>query len=296
MPFRCDAKHFFLTYPQADGIQSKEELMEFLQEKRPSAHYICVAQERHQDGNTHYHAVISHQRRFNCRDDRFFDFKGQHPNIQACKHLGKSINYCQKDGDFVEFGELPESSKSIHDQCYDMERHEWEEYCIKHNIGWNFCESIWRRCHPDNSSFTIVEDTKFGAIGPALSEFTYNNWERALVLIGPTGCGKTSWAIKEAPKPALLVSHLDRLAKSYDPNVHKSIIFDDMVFKHMPVQAQIHLVDFHMPRDIHCRYRVASIPAGVPKIFTCNERPFEQHPAVERRIRVYQINDSPLGF
>lgn len=109
------------------------------------------------------------------------------------------------------------------------------------------------------------------------------------MLVGPTGCGKTVWALRFSPKPSLLVRHIDRL-RDFDKEIHKSIIFDDMVFKHIPVQGQIHLVDNYLPADIHCRYTTALIPAGTAKIFTCNERPFEDHPAINRRIRYYSIN------
>lgn len=289
MVFQVNAKHFFLTYPQANNIQNKEELLEFLTNVRDCPDYICIGQERHQDGNYHFHALVSYARRFNCRNDRFFDFKGNHPNIQSAKNVGKVRSYVIKDGDFIESGQ--QGRPSLHDKCYDMDIAEWEEYCVSNNIPWGFCQSIWKRCHPPKSSFTIDEGCEHGNIGPALEQFHYDQWERPLVLLGPTGCGKTSWAIKNAPKPALLISHLDRLSELNES--HKSIIFDDMVFKHMPTQAQIHLVDYHCPRDIHCRYRVASIPKGMPKIFTCNERPFEQHPAIERRIRVYSINTFP---
>lgn len=129
-----------------------------------------------------------------------------------------------------------------------------------------------------------------GVIGSALQQLRFDSWDKlALVLVGPTGCGKTVWARRHAPKPALFVRHLDRL-REFNPNYHKSIIFDDMKFTHMPTQAQIHLVDQYCHSDIHCRYTTASIPPGTPKIFTCNERPFEDHPAIRRRIHYVQVN------
>lgn len=291
MVFRCDAKNFFLTYPQANNISSKQQLLEFLRDKREGVSYICVGQESHQDGNTHYHALIRYKGRFNCKNDRFFDFKEHHPNIQGAKHPEKVKKYVTKDGDFIEWGDL-ETRGTHHEACDNSTREEWEEYCLSHNIPYAFCESIWNRCHR-SSAFTITDDSPYGVIGPELSRFTFQFSDKCLVLIGPTGCGKTSWAIKHAPKPALLCSHLDRLSKEFDASFHKSIIFDDMLFKHMPIQSQIHLCDYHCPRDIHCRYRVASIPAGITKIFTCNERPLEYHPAIDRRIQVYTIKSYP---
>lgn len=66
---------------------------------------------------------------------------------------------------------------------------------------------------------------------------------------------------------------------------HKSIIFDDVDFNHYPRTAQIHLCDFDNARDIHVRYGTAHIPAGIAKVFTCNEWPLSSDPAVMRRVK-----------
>lgn len=292
MVFDINAKTFFLTYPQADNIPGKDQLLDILVHRREGVRYCCVAKELHEDGNTHYHVVISYERRFHCRNERFFDAYECHPNIQPARSFEAVRKYIEKDGDYVTFGELPEEKKTLSERCRSSNRVEWEEFCVAHSIPFAYCESFWKREHPPVDVYSVYDGHPHGEIGPQLAGFEYTTYERALVLIGPTGCGKTSWAIKNAPKPTILVSHIDRL-KEYDPDKHKSIIFDDMVFKHVPVQAQIHLVDYHCPRDIHCRYRTAVIPAQTAKIFTCNERPFEDHPAINRRIRVFLINDFP---
>lgn len=284
--FRINAKHFFLTYPQAGWIESKENLLEFLTTRRQGATYCCVSKELHSDGNTHYHAIITYEKRINIREEDYFDFNGHHPNIQAARNPTATTIYVKKHGDFCEFGET--RSGFHHQHCERMSRGEWEEYCVAEKIPWAYCESIWKRVHPNNSN-TITSSEHEGQICLALQQFEFTNWRQSLVLIGPTGCGKTVWALRNAPKPTLFIRHIDRL-RDFDPNVHKSIIFDDMLFKHIPVQAQIHLVDNFLPSDIHCRYSVAHIPANIAKIFTCNERPLDDHPAVNRRCRIFLIN------
>lgn len=160
---------------------------------------------------------------------------------------------------------------------------DWLHYCAKNSIAFPYMEAIWSHCHVDLPS-TISDKTQVNeTMLQCLKEF---NWPdeslKSLVILGPPGCGKTNWAKKHALKPALFVSHLDRL-KDFKVGVHKSIIFDDLDFKYLPRTAQIHLVDRENPRDIHIRYRVAHIPEGIQKIFTCNEPPFIQDDAIKRR-------------
>jgi len=149
-------------------------------------------------------------------------------------------------------------------------------------------KEIWNLQHPAKRLNTIEEDTPIDeTMLDMLKTFHYDQ-EKPLILIGPPGCGKTNWAKKHAKKPSLFISHIDRL-KEYDPNYHKSIIFDDMDFNHLPRQGQVHLADYENPRDIHCRYHISNIPAGVQKIFTANFLPFASDPAIGRRTKIFNI-------
>lgn len=163
------------------------------------------------------------------------------------------------------------------------------EYCIQKKISFPYMDAIWKFYHADKSS-TITEDTETNdTMLTCLKEFRWNDDTlKSLIIQGPPGCGKTNWAKKYCQKPALFISHLDRL-KDLDISFHKSIIFDDMDFKHLPRTSQIHLVDRENPRDIHVRYNVAFIPARIEKIFTCNEYPFLADPAVSRRTKIFNV-------
>lgn len=151
-------------------------------------------------------------------------------------------------------------------------------------------DALWTHCHADRVA-TITEDHQSNeTMLQCLKEFRFvDDGLKSLLIHGPSGCGKTNWAKINAKKPALFVTHLDRL-KDFDVSYHQSIIFDDLDFKHLPRTSQIHLVDRHNDRDIHIRYRIVHIPRGVQKIFTCNENPFIHDPAIQRRL-TYKLID-----
>jgi len=151
-------------------------------------------------------------------------------------------------------------------------------------------EYIWDHCHAKSPSTITTAEGLCDTMLQSLKDCTIDKTDkRSLIIQGPAGCGKTNWAKLNCDKPALFVSHLDRL-KDLKPDYHKSIIFDDLDFKHLPRTSQIHLVDRENPRDIHIRYRVAHIPSGIQKIFTSNEEPFIRDDAIKRRTKWMIIN------
>lgn len=125
-----------------------------------------------------------------------------------------------------------------------------------------------------------------------LDQFQWEiNLSTSHIFWGEAGIGKTQYALAKLPD-ALVVSHIDDL-KDFDPSIHHGIIFDDMDFCHLPVTSQIHLLDWDMPRSIHVRYGVATIPAQTVKVFTTNVnggRIFDlTHGGVRRRVNVHEL-------
>lgn len=284
MPSFYNGRRFFLTWPQCH--KSQHELVAYLEDKAPIKRYV-VSRELHEDGNPHLHACVEFvttQR----RPVNWLDSFDKHPNKQDPRKWNACISYVKKDGDYIDGPETDEVQQSLLEILENLDSElDWMEYCVKSKISFQYAQYFWQRNKQDVHSITEETETN-GKLCPALETFTFPFTGKTLVLKGPTGCGKTTWAKKNVPKPALFVRHVDTL-KKFRPGFHKSIIFDDVDFRHFPRSSQIYLVDFDDVADIHCRHACAFIPAGIHKVFTCNEWPLIEDPAINRRCRKYTV-------
>lgn len=287
MPSFYDGKRFFLTFATIDRMP--HDLVAFLQGKAAVKSYV-VARELHEDGQPHLHACVefaTHQRR---PVDWLDDF-GIHPNKQDPRKWQACINYTKKGGDYLDGpeGEPVAPAEEIQTTLQNMDTEEqWMEHCVKKKIAYPYAVWFWQRFKKDLC--TILDDNHEGVMCDELVNYKFNpDATTALIIRGDSGTGKTTWAKRNMPKPALFVRHIDTL-KKFRPGYHVSIIFDDVDFCHYPRTSQIHLVDFHNPAEIHCRHTTALIPAGVHKVFTCNQWPINvEDPAIARRIRKVTI-------
>lgn len=289
MSFKFDSLYCFLTYPQSE-LTHEQIYAKLLSIGDLEWARICT--ERHEDGNLHQHCVAKWKRRIQSRQSNFLDIEGRHPNIQPVRSVPKALAYISKDGEFTDFGNVPTNAgKRSFDEALALaaspNEAEYLKACLEAKISFQYAKRFRELAFTD-SSCTITEYNPETAWECARLLETTLPENSCAVLIGPSGIGKTTWAKRVAPKPTLWVSHLDVL-RMYRADYHKSIIFDDMSFTHMPVQAQIHLTDWTDARQIHCRYGYATIPSKTVKIFTCNQYPFTEHPAIERRVTLINL-------
>lgn len=306
MSFRIQSKNIFLTYSncfkQNPDILDEFENMDActpermvkvminkLMEIKSSKILMCYEKHANQS-DFHFHALLQFPKKVDIKNERFFDLFGLHPSIEACRSVMAAKTYIKKDGVFVSNYEEEESEETDYvEMAKETDRGSYLHYCMKKNLPFSYADAFWKIAHAEAD--TTIEDGNSEGVykNPQLDfivipEEAYK--KQVVVIVGESGTGKTTWAIRNAPKPCLFVSHLDQL-KRLTPR-HKSIIFDDMNFTHIPREAQIQLVDQYMPRAIHVRYGVVTIPAGLPKIFTANLYPFMEDAAINRR--VHRIN------
>jgi len=285
MPSFYNGKRFFLTYPQTDKLPA--ELVAFLQLKADVKSYL-VAAEKHADGSPHLHACVEFKTVQRHAVD-WLDFDGHHPNKQDPRNWAACQTYCKKDGDYISGPDEVDNKVDVQEACRNFEKEEdWMAYCIEKRIPYAYACFFWTRIHSD--ACTLTSNDHPGTMCTALAEFNFlPDVHRILIIKGPSGTGKTTWAKRNLPCPILFVSHIDKLAE-FRSGYHKSIIFDDVDLNHWPRTSQIHVVDFENPRQIHCRYKCAQIPAGIVKCFTCNEWPLGEWEEISRRVRRFTIH------
>jgi len=296
--FQINSSKLCLTYPQCPI--DKNTFLSWAKEQWHPV-FICVAEETHKDGSSHIHIALSVEQPIRTRDPRHFDFESYHCNVQSARRFRDWVKYVKKEGNYVEEGtlEVTKWSDITPDELLEKAKttslEDFLAYCSCNKMM--YAQKIWETVHVDNS-ITIDENTDIpGTIETKVEQLLeavelHNNL--SILLIGPAGIGKTTWAKRTIPKPCLFVSHMDDL-KKFRIGFHVSIIFDDVSILHMPIQAQIHIVDTENPRSIHCRYGCARIPAGIIKMFTCNSVPVNlEHNAISRRTKCYTINELPF--
>lgn len=251
--------------------------------------YYVVCRELHEDGMPHLHACVEYREHYR-GNVTSFDWEGRHPNKQDPRKWIACCTYVKKGGDYLEGPADAKGKKMVANidclaECASHDTMEsWYSWCVSRKISYQYAEFFWRRVHQNYE--TIVDNEHPGKISEALEALEWNESWKTLVLIGKSGIGKTTWAKMRIPKPCLFVSHIDALRK-FEIGYHKSILFDDVDFKHYPRTSQIHIVDFENPRHIHVRHTIASIPAGIVKVFTANCDPLDlTDEAVRRRCHV----------
>lgn len=293
MSFRFAARKAFLTYPQCPLTQ--DEVHDKLDEIQP-IQWCIIAQEQHADGNPHIHVAVIFEKKLNMRSPNGLDLSGYHCNIQAPKNWPATINYVKKDGNYKEYGTnttyaaQQSSSDNLYDNAKTMDEIEFFNWALKERIPYQYANRAW---NAEQSLFTIYEDyvePPEAEVDDRLTsiDLSFSNFDnRSISIVGRSGIGKSTWAIRVARKPALLVTHIDTL--KHLTKKHKAIIFDDISFNHWPRESQIHIVDRFLSRAIHIRYGVANIPAGIQKIFTNNYDPFLDDEAINRRVQKIKI-------
>lgn len=281
--FKFDSQTCFLTYPQCS--LTWQDIADHLK-TLADIDWARICYEEHATGEPHRHVVCKWTKRVQTRNKRAFDIQGKHPNIQSVRSIKKAVAYVSKDGEFFDIGTVPSDGDTDIDwatAASTMSECDYLKLALQKRLPYQYAQRFWQLGCKQTCEIPVSYEPDLTRESEALLLTALP--EGTTVLVGNTGIGKTSWAKRVCPKPALWVRHIDVL-RSFRPGYHKSIIFDDMSFMHLPREAQIHIVDQSDEAHIHCRYGHAVIPAKTVKIFTANAYPFTRDPAIERRVNL----------
>lgn len=288
--FRVQATSFSLTWPQSSfDINECLNYLKSITIGRASVVEVIVCSETHESGDLHRHGYVRFNRRIDLRDPNRFDFEGRHANVQRTTNVPAWKNYIREDGDFVEWNSDPQSD-NLFEWARTLTGEEFWERARRANIGYGYARNAWDTVSSELNTITMGDDPNADlniVLPESLSNFEFST-QLTNIIVGPTGCGKTFISLRRMTKPILFVTHVDQL-RHFSPQIHRSILFDDMAFNHLPLQAQIHLVDRGLPRSIHRRYGTTLIPPGIQVTITCNERPVTWDPPINRRINYLLI-------
>lgn len=211
MAFRINARNLFLTYPNCGA---KQECFTFLKRRFDAdLRYLLVAQETHESGEPHLHAVVCLSRKINITGASSLDFNGHHGDYKAARDLAASITYCKKDDPVpLTYGQPPtfgqrnlwesargaESFDSFMDAVANID---YKSYVIHHDKIESFARKKYK-------SDPVLYTNPFTNWIPntAMDSWALENIEnwvpnianrpKSLILIGPSRLGKTAWARK----------------------------------------------------------------------------------------------------
>lgn len=320
--FRLSASRYLLTYAQCP--EDPEDIFLKLDTRRVIKQAVgCI--ELHEDGNPHVHIAVEYEKKLNSVDPAYFDYAydvgydNYHPNFSPAKSWGACVNYCRgKEKTLVQlfqwkcsFQEAVDSAKvekiDLFGKARAFERDEegWIQYCHDHRVSFQYCSKIWEIVN--RGTPVQVVDVAFEPSGPPPATYDPRfafmvlpaDFSRAIVLCGPSGIGKTVWAVNQLVAifgRGLQVGDIDDL-KLLRTDM-RFLLFDEIRFNgcprtgkgQWPLEKQIALCDTERARSIRCRHTNASIPANMPRVFTCTEYlPFTKDYQVERRITVINM-------
>lgn len=293
MPFRLSAKHLLLTYPQTEF--DKNALLAFLQSKlsRWQPTFILVAGERHADGQPHRHAYVRLRNRCDIRDQHFLDFSECHGNYQAARKPDCALQYCRKDGDFVEWGDPVGGDDSLGWSdiiASATNADEFTELAIQHRprdavLSLERIQYFARFRYapkrdeytPQFTTFDVPADLQRWVV-EALE--TPTDRPVSLLLIGHSRLGKTEWARS-------LFNHMYFCGMinldEWDDDA-RYMVLDDFDWKFVPSKKQ--LIGAQKQVVLTDKYRKkTTVKWGKPVIYLCNPdcNPYNDMSSLERR-------------
>lgn len=316
--FRLSAKALLLTYPRCPV--DKEQAVDQLCAKFPPENiiFVIVGHELHEHAEEgecrdHLHALILLRSRCNIRNPEYLDLhdgeRRYHGNYQSTRNIRNALAYVTKEGDIARYGEIPQHlldpKKTRAEHLLNIEQCTSEAEFLRYvflnglSAAAQTLRPYWmisKRPRLTQSRFQIGSFAVPDILRQAMDELDQS--DRALLLLGPTGIGKTQLMLAMLEGTQLhRLTELDDL-RAIGPET-SVLLFDDVELEKLGRGPLLHLLDVRTERSIKCRYSNATLLPTMNLILIGNSLEnvlgrFSDDAAVLRRIRTLHLGPEQL--
>lgn len=294
-PFRWSATKYHLTYKGHIDFEVIKELL-------PEWSALSIVWENgdvdEQDPTpyAHTHVAVLFKKKLDSTDTALFDIDGVHPNAKN----RRSLPWIQYLFDKYHKGfKVKKNGKKYYIEPVKLFQDEPENWTSSRILLRAVAEA------PNAMDAFEIADVSVKSIGDVLSvrrecqrkrkhvhewdedcdksRFKTIEWDRkrSLVLLGPSQCGKTSWACAQFENP-IMVGELNEL-RGVDWTGIDGVVFDEADFANFKRKTQIFMLDMKYTRTIKVADYTVTIPKGMPRIFCNNQRCFSELPEINNR-------------
>lgn len=282
------AKQVLLTYSQVEKdvmgepVFTKQELFEWIKDKFDPT-FIKVAQETHNDGGIHFHAVIRWSNKQHYRNMNIFDYKDHHPNWKVIKHgrehWTRVLMYLDKE----DKAPLTTNQLELYNPLnFEKERSNYEAY-----------QQAMHQARLKKVTFPIT----LGLNG--VSDITGGK-KRHLWIWGESNCGKSTWFRKTFDEYEYYLRPRNYDCP-FDGYKNQTIIcYDDIAMERVQWDELVALCETHRPYTEQypgrTRYANRYLDGGERWVVVISNHPppttYANHPAFLARFNVVQVKQS----
>lgn len=257
-------RHFMVVLPTSKS----EEAFRILENK---CVYYIGQQERGNEGSEHYQLVVGfgYQKTVSAVS-KMLNIQ----TVEIVRDLRSAIMYCTKlqtrIGDIMEFGDVPNTDYAGHNKLV-LEASKKDSYeeamAYLEDADLMFFLSHKKTIGPWLSSkFRQDVDAPLYEMSQ-FNKSAITNFSKTIVLIGPTGVGKTQYALAHFNNPLLIRDKNDYIRYNRHTD---GIIFDDLAFTSWNPMTFLHMVENETPITQDVKFGHVRIRANIPKFILVN--------------------------